>query len=86
MTERPAEAAPEATPPPRLSDRARKRRGEILRAAHEVFTAKGYRNGSLGEIADATASCAARASSGVGCSRNERARSVTRSRSLRAGG
>ena len=52
MTERPAEAAPEATPPPRLSDRARKRRGEILRAAHEVFTAKGYRNGSLGEIAD----------------------------------
>ena len=41
---------------------------------------------SLGEIADATASCAERASSGVGCSRNERVRSTTRSRSTRAGG
>jgi len=37
---------------PRLSDRARKRRGEILQAAHEVFTSKGFRNGSLGDIAD----------------------------------
>jgi AcrR family transcriptional regulator len=37
---------------PRLSDRARKRRGEILQAAHEVFTNKGFRNGSLGDIAD----------------------------------
>jgi AcrR family transcriptional regulator len=52
MPERPAETAPDAPPPPRLSDRARKRRGEIMQAAHEVFTAKGYRNGSLGEIAD----------------------------------
>ena len=40
----------------------------------------------MGEIAEATASCAERASSGVGCSRNERVRSTTRSRSTRAGG
>ena len=40
----------------------------------------------MGEIADATASCAERASSGVGCSRKERVRSTTRSRSTRAGG
>ena len=31
-----------------------------------------YWSRSLGEIADATLSCAERASSGVGCSRNER--------------
>ncbi len=37
---------------PRLSARALKRRGEILQAAHEVFTNKGFRNGSLGDIAD----------------------------------
>jgi len=37
---------------PRLSARALKRRGEILRAAHEVFTTKGFRNGSLADIAD----------------------------------
>jgi AcrR family transcriptional regulator len=37
---------------PRLSARALKRRAEILRAAHEVFTSKGFRNGSLGDIAD----------------------------------
>lgn len=37
---------------PRISERARKRRAEILRAAHEVFTNRGFRNGSLGEIAD----------------------------------
>jgi hypothetical protein len=41
---------------------------------------------SLGEIADATASWAERAIAGVGCSRNDRACSVTRSRSTRAGG
>jgi len=56
MPERPAEtaaaAAEQSNEPPRLSDRARKRRGEIMQAAHDVFTAKGYRNGSLGEIAD----------------------------------
>ncbi|WP_214402963.1 TetR/AcrR family transcriptional regulator [Pseudonocardia lacus] len=39
-------------PAPRLSARALRRRGEILRAAHEVFTTRGFRNGSLGEIAD----------------------------------
>ncbi len=48
MTDRPAETAPVT----RLSDRARKRRREIMQAAHEVFAARGYRNGSLGEIAD----------------------------------
>jgi AcrR family transcriptional regulator len=37
---------------PRLSARALKRRGEILKAAHEVFTTKGFRNGSLSDIAD----------------------------------
>jgi AcrR family transcriptional regulator len=37
---------------PRLSARALKRRREILQAAHEVFSTKGFRNGSLGDIAD----------------------------------
>ena len=41
---------------------------------------------SFAEIAEATLSCAERASSGVGCSRNERVSSVTRSRSTRTGG
>ena len=41
---------------------------------------------SFAEMAEATLRCASRASSGVGCSRNERVSSVTRSRSLRAGG
>jgi hypothetical protein len=41
---------------------------------------------SFGEIAEATLRWATRASSGVGCSRNERVSSVTRSRSVRAGG
>ena len=45
-----------------------------------------YCSRSFAEIADATPSCAERASSGVGCSRNERVNSVTRSRSVRAGG
>src|SRR5918996_538772 len=45
-----------------------------------------YWSRSLAEIAVVTPSCAERASSGVGCSRNERASSVARSRSLRAGG
>ena len=45
-----------------------------------------YCSRSLGETADITPSCAERASSGVGCSRNERVSSVTRSRSERAGG
>jgi hypothetical protein len=40
----------------------------------------------LGEIADARPRWVERAISGVGCSRNERASSVTRSRSERAGG
>ena len=44
-----------------------------------------YWSRSLGEIADATPSCAERASSGVGCSRNERVSSVTRSRSRARG-
>lgn len=47
--------APTDTPEraiPRLSQRALKRRAEILRAAHEVFSSKGFRNGSLGDIAD----------------------------------
>ena len=45
-----------------------------------------YWSRSFAEIADATLSCAERASSGVGCSRKERVSSVTRSRSVRAGG
>src|SRR3954447_8498842 len=40
---------------------------------------------SLAEIDDTTPSCAERASWGVGCSRNERRSSVTRSRSVLAG-
>lgn len=34
------------------SARAQRRRAEILHAAHEVFTSQGFRNGSLGEIAE----------------------------------
>ena len=45
-----------------------------------------YWSRSLAEIADVTPSWAERASSGVGCSRKERVSSVTRSRSVRAGG
>src|SRR2546423_210158 len=45
-----------------------------------------YWRRSFGEIADSTLSWAERASSGVGCSRNERASVVTRSRSSRGGG
>ena len=45
-----------------------------------------YWSRSFAEIADATLSCAERASSGVGCSRKERRDSVTRSRSVRTGG
>ncbi len=45
-----------------------------------------YCNRSFGEIAELRPSWAVRASSGVGCSRNERVSSVARSRSLRAGG
>ena len=50
----PSDVASDVTqrPIPRLSARAQRRRGEILRAAHEVFTTKGFRNGSLGDIAD----------------------------------
>ena len=40
----------------------------------------------MGEIAERRLSCAERASSGVGCSRNERVSAVARSRSSRAGG
>ena len=53
MTDRPEATSDTAVRPiPRLSARAVRRRGEILRAAHEVFTTKGFRNGSLGDIAD----------------------------------
>ena len=53
MTDRQELLADAAEPEvPRLSARALKRRGEILQAAHEVFTTKGFRNGSLGDIAD----------------------------------
>ena len=45
-----------------------------------------YWSRSLAEIAEATLRWADRASSGVGCSRKERACSVTRSRSPRSGG
>ena len=45
-----------------------------------------YWSRSFAEIADVTPSCADLASSGVGCSRKERVSSVTRSRSVRAGG
>jgi len=38
--------------PRRPSARALRRRDEILAAAHDVFTAKGFRSGSLGDIAD----------------------------------
>jgi len=34
------------------NERSQRRRSEILQAAHDVFTARGYRNGSLGEIAE----------------------------------
>ncbi|QNK79794.1 TetR/AcrR family transcriptional regulator [Nakamurella sp. PAMC28650] len=40
------------TNPPKGSARAQHRRAEILQAAHEVFTSRGFRNGSLGEIAE----------------------------------
>ena len=37
---------------PRMSAGARRRRAEILLAAREVFTTRGFRGGSLGEIAE----------------------------------
>jgi AcrR family transcriptional regulator len=53
MTEGPAELQGSSDRRvPRLSARAAKRRAEILRAAHEVFTSKGFRAGSLVDIAD----------------------------------
>jgi hypothetical protein len=45
-----------------------------------------YCSRSFGEIADATPRCVVRASSGVGCSRNERVSSTTRSSPSRCGG
>ena len=45
-----------------------------------------YWSRSFGEIAEATPRCALRASSGVGCSRNERVSSTTRSSPSRGGG
>ncbi len=57
--------------------------GTITKLVHGC---RRYWSRSFAEIADATPSWADRASSGVGCSRNERVSSVTRSRSVRAGG
>ncbi|MGH8794882.1 MAG: TetR/AcrR family transcriptional regulator [Stackebrandtia sp.] len=45
------EHTPERPDSPRRQ-RSAKRRNEILRAATDIFGARGYRNGSLGEIAD----------------------------------
>ena len=51
-----------------------------------VHGCRRYWSRSFAEIADATPSCAERARAGVGCSRNVRVSSVTRARSVRAGG
>ncbi|MGB3441088.1 MAG: helix-turn-helix domain-containing protein [Actinophytocola sp.] len=40
------------TDAPRRSDRTRMRREEIVRAARDVFSTKGFRNGSLADIAE----------------------------------
>lgn len=40
------------TNPPQGNVRAQRRRAEILQAVHLVFTSRGLRNGSLGEIAE----------------------------------
>ena len=50
MTEPTAGATESAAP--RISARAALRRAEILRAARDVFTTRGFRGGSLGEIAE----------------------------------
>ena len=75
-------ASSSSSPPTSMSALASANSGTITKLAHAW---RRYYSRSLAEIAEVRPSAAARASSGVGCSRKERVSAVTRSSSVRTG-